>query len=488
MNSSDERAMPPPSEAALSNLFAAPRQAIARLAVPIGAAYALSAAHQLVNALWVAGLGADALAAIGMVAPFSLLLGALTSGLSSGGGAVISRSIGTGKRDAASAVASNLVLLVPLIALGISIPLLLGSAPIFSLMRAGPVHGLATSYGRILFAGFGFMLLSGVLMAILRSEGDAKGAMRIAALGVGLNVVLDPLLIYAADLGVAGAAAATVFSHACASATAFYRFTRVKNTHVQLSVKLRTLNWPVLSDILRLGVPMALSEVSLALMILGNTVLASTVAGPGGVAIYSAGYRFLIIAFLPATAIAGAVIALASVAVGARDQRQLNAVVRQALLLALGIESVIALLVSAGAPWIASLFARAEGAQHLLTELTTLFRIMGLICPITAIAILCGATFAAIKRPRLALLVSLCRAVLFTVPPAALLSLGLGYGLRGIWIGILFGNAATALLALGLLRRVLPRAIALPSTAAVHATASEDSARSACARSDRTLG
>jgi Na+-driven multidrug efflux pump len=73
-----------------------------------------------------------------------------------------------------------------------------------SLFGAGKTAGLATEYGRIVFLGMVLILFTNIAYAILRAEGDARRAMYVMGASSVLNMVLDPLLIYTAVVGMPG--------------------------------------------------------------------------------------------------------------------------------------------------------------------------------------------------------------------------------------------------------------------------------------------
>lgn len=165
----------------------------------------LYSTYNIVNAIWVAGLGSDALAAVGFISPLFLVIIGLGNGLGAGTTSAIARKIGAGDHAGANNTAVHAILLTVAISALATIPLVLWTEEIALLFGAGKTAGLAGEYGRIIFASTILLLLTNVGSAILRAEGDTKRTMYIMAVSAVMNMILDPLLIYSVGLGIAGA-------------------------------------------------------------------------------------------------------------------------------------------------------------------------------------------------------------------------------------------------------------------------------------------
>jgi Na+-driven multidrug efflux pump len=156
-------------------LLADPKTAILRLSLPMMIAMTLMTLYNVVDAFWVAGLGADALAAVGFSFPLFIITIGLASGLGTGGEAALARMIGARDRDGASIVAMHTILLMTVLAVALTIPLSLFAGEIFVLMGAGDAVGLATAYARILFMGTFALLFGEVAYALMHGKATRKG-------------------------------------------------------------------------------------------------------------------------------------------------------------------------------------------------------------------------------------------------------------------------------------------------------------------------
>ncbi|UCC12802.1 MAG: MATE family efflux transporter, partial [candidate division WOR-3 bacterium] len=96
----------------VATLLGNPKKAIIKLSVPMIIALSVQTIYSFVDALWVAGLGADALSAVGFFFPFFIMIMALANGLGVGGGSAVSRRIGAGDKAGADKVAAHTMVLM----------------------------------------------------------------------------------------------------------------------------------------------------------------------------------------------------------------------------------------------------------------------------------------------------------------------------------------------------------------------------------------
>ena len=174
---------PPRETKGVKILMGDPKKAIIKLATPMIVAMSATTIYNLVDAIWVAGLGPDALAAVGFFFPFLMVIMSIAVGLGVGGAAAISRKIGSRDKEGADNVAVHTIIFMVIIAAISSILLFAFAENIFALLGAGDVVGKATAYGRVLFAGCIVIFYMQVATAILRAEGDANRAMYALMLG-----------------------------------------------------------------------------------------------------------------------------------------------------------------------------------------------------------------------------------------------------------------------------------------------------------------
>lgn len=429
-----------PETAGVALLRGDPKTAILRLSAPMIAAMLLMSTYNIVNAIWVAGLGADAMAAIGFITPLFMVLMGLGSGIGAGATSVIARRLGACDREGANRAGVHAFVLVIGLALLLTVPLFLFAELIALLFGAGQTAGLAADYGRVIFAGTVLLLFTNIGYAVLRAEGDSKRTMYVMAASSVLNIVLDPILIYWAGLGIAGAAWGALISMAMVSSILLYWFYVKKDTYLSLSWRGFAYDRRTVVDMLRVGLPASLEfGLMSVLAIIINWMLVS-VAGTDAVAVYTAGWRVAIFAIIPIVAIGTSVVSVAGAAYGARQFGKLRTAHRFATGLGVGIALAISAVTYVFAHPIAWIFAYAPESAHLAPQIAAFLAVMCIFFPFVAPGIVSGSIFQGTGRGINSLIVNLFRNLVFIAVSAYVLGIMLEFGEVGIWWGIVVGD------------------------------------------------
>ncbi|RLG27978.1 MATE family efflux transporter, partial [Methanosarcinales archaeon] len=421
-------------------LLGDPKKAIIKLSLPMIVAMSAQTVYNLVDAIWVSGLGADALAAIGFVFPFFFAAMALSNGLGVGGGSAISRRIGARDKDGADNVAVHTIVIMLLLAILFTVPLFVFARDIFALIGAGSATGMAVSYARIIFAGSIFIFITSVASAILRAEGDVKRAMYVMMLGAGLNILLDPIFIYTLDMGIAGAAWATLISLAISSAVMVNWLLFKKDTYVSFKFSGFRFDRAIVRDIFRVGIPASVTQLSLSLTMVVMNVMVVAVGSIEGVAVYTTGWRVVSIATLPLIGIATAVVPVTGAAYGARAWDKVSIAHLYATKIGVLLEAVIAAATFIFAPQIAAVFTHSASTAHIAPDLIIFLRIASLFYAGVPLGMLSSSLFQGTGRGMNALIVTILRTLILTPIFAALLAFNFDMGLTGIWWGMVAAN------------------------------------------------
>lgn len=189
-----------------------------KLALPAICAQLINMLYNLVDRIYIGHIpevGAAALTGVGVCLPFIMVVSATAALVSMG--AAPRASISMGKKDNAAAerILGNAFVLLVALAAVLTAVILIWNRPMLMVFGASEnTIGYASDYMFIYGTGTVFVLLSLGLNAFITAQGFAKTSMFTVLIGAVCNIALDPLFIFAFDMGVAGAALATVVSQA----------------------------------------------------------------------------------------------------------------------------------------------------------------------------------------------------------------------------------------------------------------------------------
>jgi putative MATE family efflux protein len=296
-------------------------RAVLLLAIPMMLEMAMESVFAVVDIFWVAGLGAAAVAAVGLTEAVLTLLYAVALGLGMAVTALVARRIGAHDREGAAEVAGQTIWIslgTAALVLGVGVPL---APAILHFMGAEPdVIAGGTGYTTLMFGGSITILLLFLLNAVLRGAGDAAFAMRVLWLANGINIVLGPCFIYGVGpfpkLGVMGAAVATNIGRGIGVLFALYWLTNGR-ARVVLRLPHLRLKLDVLLSVLKISAGGVLQFVIATSSYMG---LMLVISGYGSAAIagYTIAMRIMMFMFLPAWGLSSAAATLVGQNLGAR--------------------------------------------------------------------------------------------------------------------------------------------------------------------------
>jgi putative MATE family efflux protein len=431
----------------VSLLIGDPKKAILKLSGPMIVAMLILAAYNLVNAVWVSGLGSDALAAVGFVSPIFMVVVGLSNGLGAGVSSSISRRIGARDKSGADNTTMHAMLLTIIVSVILTLVLLYFLEPMLLVIGAGTALDLALEYGNIVFAGSILIVFTNTAYAILRGEGDTKRTMYAMGAGSLINAVLDPILIYWAGLGIAGAAWGTIISLFLVSAVQIYWLLIKKDTYVSLSRKAFVPSMDVMKDILQVGIPASLEFLLFSIDAIIINWMLVRVSGTDAVAVYTAGWRVIMMAVIPLIAIATAEISVAGAAIGARRYENLPIIHNYSTKLGFFIGTATAIITWVLAPQITTFFTYTRESAHLAPAVIAFMHVMCLFYPFMSPGIMSACLFQGAGKGLTSLFINMLRDVILITMLSFVLGIVLGLGQEGIWWGIVFGNISGSLFA-----------------------------------------
>ena len=255
-----------------------------------------------------------------------------------------------------------------------------------------------------------------------------------------LNMVLDPIFIYGLNLGVEGAAIATVISLLLVNLILLYWFYIKKNTYLKPFLSNFKFNWNISFDILKVGLPASLELINNALFAGIFSLLLATVASTDAVAVYSTGWRVVTIGTTPMLAIATALISVVGANYGARKYEDIKTAHRYSIKISTIFGIAIACLIFVFAPQIAGIFTYSGTSTRLTPSLVAFLSAIVLFLPTMGYGATSTYVFQGTGRGITAMFQTILRETVFSLAFAYFFAVFLGYGEYGAWFGIITGE------------------------------------------------
>lgn len=427
-----------------------PLRAIIRLAAPTTLVMLIAATSNVLYTYYVSRLGPDAIAAVSLVFPISLLaITAMGGGIGAGAASAVARTLGAGQRRHAVAVAEHALVLSVAIGAVFALVILMGAPTLFGLMGGkGDVLRSAVAFARVLFGGAAITFVGAMFDSIMRGEGNVRVPAIWSSASLLLQILLTPLFMFVAGLGLIGAALAMLTSQLLATIPRA-RYVLGGRGVVHPAAFPRTFALAPMGEILRVGIPASLSTM---INYIGMMVLTGVLArfGEAHLAAYGLGTRFDFLLLSFAYGFGAAVLTLVGLATGAqRADRAITYVTRAGAI-------IVGLLTVAGALmfWRPSLwlgiFTNDPGIQAVGAAY---FRIIGPSYPFMGVAMVIAFAFQGLGRATAPLMWMIVR-VVAVLTAALVCTQWLGMGDRAVFVSVAAGNVLSAAVMLILFIRV----------------------------------
>lgn len=426
----------------VETLLGNPRKAILALAVPTAVALIAQAANNIIDAVWVTGLGSDALAAVGIVFPLFMIVIGISNGIGIGAAFAIGKRIGMDDKPHADNAATHAVILTAIVTIILTPLFLLLLEPLLAVMGGADIIDECMAYAWPMALMMGIFMFAGVLSSILRAEGAAKRSMYVLIMAALLNVVLDPIFIYVFDLGLAGAAWATVLAETVALCFIIYWYFVRKDTFLRFSFKGFGFDRGIVKDTLKVGIPSSAEMMVMAVVSIGMNLVLIAAASTDAVAIYTSDWRIIQVLVIPLNGIAMAVVPVCAAAYGAKRMDKIREAYKFSLMISLAAMLVICVVTVVFAEYITMAFTYSDGTAHLKDGMVEFLRIACVFIPFMTFGFISSSLFQSLGMGAKSLIATVFRNGLM-LPICYLL---INSGLTAIWWGITGAEIAGSVL------------------------------------------
>lgn len=403
------------------------RKLVWTMSLPIAASMLVTALYNIVDGIFVAQYSADGFLAISLAAPIQTLIVAVACGLGVGFNTVLARCLGQKQeRQAARATATGLVL-AACAGLLFAVMGLPGSRPFLTLFtREENVLDLGTIYLQIctLFSFTTFFQIA--FERIMQAVGRPMYNLWIQGTGALINIILDPIFIFVLNMGVTGAAIATITGQAVAMILGTL-ITLRKVKEIRLTKTDFKPDWHLTATIMKTAIPaMIMQAVTSFMSVFMNALLASqSDAAVAAFGAYSKLQQFVLMIVLGIT---NAIIPIIAFNYGAGHGQRVRQTVRFSLAMAAAIMMAGTLVFQLFPGQLLTLF----GADADLMDIgTSCLRTLSIGFVFMGASLICCSAFQALNHSRISLMITLFRQLIGLLPLAALLMHY--FGIQGAW-------------------------------------------------------
>lgn len=414
---------------------------IFRMVLPAVAAQFVNLLYAIVDRVYIGhipGIGTDALAGVGVTMSIVILISSFSAIVGAGGAPLAAIALGQGNRERAGKILGNGFVLLLLFTVVTSSLAYLFMEPVLLLTGASEhTLGYAEDYLSVYLLGTLFVELSVGLNAFINTQGRPGIAMTSVLIGAAMNIVLDPVFIFGLDMGVKGAALATILSQAC-SAGWVLRFLFSRQASLPLERRYMKLDKGIVLSMLALGVSpfiMASTE-SLVGFVLNGSLKHFGDIHVSALAILQSAMQF---ASVPLVGFAQGFVPVASYNYGHGYKDRVRSCFRISLITMFSFNFVLMLLMICFPSVVASAFTDDEVLIGTVRCVMPVF-LAGM--TIFGLQRACQNMFVALGQARISIFIALLRKVILLIPLALLLPRF--WGVNGIYAAEAISDATAA--------------------------------------------
>lgn len=412
------------------------------MAIPPMISMLIQSLYNIVDSMFVAKIGEDALTAVSLAFPVQTLIVACSVGIGVGVNSYISRSLGREDQEGADSAVAHGLLMAAFVAVLFIIAGQFLLEPFFRLFSDDPaILADAITYTNICLTFCAGSFIHICIEKVFQSTGSMIFPMLLQALGAITNIILDPIMIFGLfgfpAMGVKGAAVATVIGQHTAMLASLLVFLLGKFA-VRLDLRNFHFSWKMIRDIASIAIPNSCMNALGSVLVMGlNSILIGF--SNTAVSLFGIYYKLQTFVFMPASGLTQGAMPIMGFSYGAGNGKRLQHILSISLRVCFVIMAVGCVLFMAAPEWLLGLF---DASEEMLAIGVPALRIISVSFLPATIGFILPAMFQSMGQGGYSLIVFLLRQLVITLPAAAILSGP--FGLTGIWASFILAESVAA--------------------------------------------
>lgn len=388
---------------------------IFKLATPAIIAQLVNVLYNIVDRIFIGRMqGGDiAMAGVGVTFPITLIVAAFAALVGMGGAPLAAIKMGEKDNDGAEKIMSNSFSTLVLLAILLTLVFLVFKEPLLWAFGASEATiGYAMDYLSIYLIGTIFVLVALGMNPFINTQGFAKIGMMTVSIGAAMNIILDPILIFGLDMGVRGAATATIISQAI-SAMWVIRFLLSGKTTLKIRKKYLKIDFRIMGRVMGLGVAPFIMQATESLVLITLNTKLQMYGGDLAVGAMTIMSSIMQIIMLPTMGVTQGSQPIMSYNYGAKQIGRVKKAFKLTILITLGYTATMctALMI------MPEMFVRIFNSDPKLVEITVWsIRIYFVGITIFGIQVACQNTLLALGQAKISLFLALLRKVILLIP------------------------------------------------------------------------
>ncbi len=391
------------------------------MSLPIIASMLVQALYNIVDSVFVSRVSEQALTAVSLAFPAQNLMIGLATGTAVGVNALMGRALGAGQRERADRVANHGVLLA---IVGFVISAILGAtcSDLFfrSQTQVESIILMGNDYLRVVTIGSLGMFCQIMYERLLQGTGRSILSMYTQGLGAIINIILDPIFIFTLNMGVTGAAVATIIGQYFGCALAIY-FNHKKNTDITLSIKGFRPDFRLIGEIYAIGLPSVIMIAigSVMTFLMNKILIVYHAAHETAATAFGIYFKLNSFIFMPVFGMNNGVVPIVAYNYGAQNRKRMMETIKRGALYASCIMVLGTILFWAIPGPLLKIF---DATDTMLSVGIPALRIISLSFCMAGACIALGSSFQALGKSLYSMITSIVRQLVFLIPIAYVLA------------------------------------------------------------------